>query len=145
MSNRDITLYIGDIFIAIDKIKRYTAQYNNGNELLSNELSWDGAIRELEVIGEATKRLLQKSMLSEKKYRRIVDFRNQINHGYFGIDEDIVWDVIQHKLDEYEQDLNELIISSNIDLIKIITMLKEEHTQQKYVLEFLEQLEKEYK
>jgi uncharacterized protein with HEPN domain len=94
MSKRKIEFYILDILIAIDKIKRYTKKISNGTELLNDELSWDATIRELEIIGEATKILLNESFLEDKKYRRIVDFRNQINHGYFGIDEDIVWDVM---------------------------------------------------
>ena len=67
MSNRDITLYVIDIYIAVDKISRYTQTFTNGSELLSSELHWDATIRELEVIGEATKYLL-KDELIEKKY-----------------------------------------------------------------------------
>jgi len=93
MSKRDVTLYIVDIFIAIDKIERYIKSFEDGSSLLSSELHWDATIRELEIIGEATKYLLEDELL-EKKYRRIVDFRNQIVHGYFGIDETIVWDVV---------------------------------------------------
>jgi len=77
MSKRDVTLYIVDIFIAIDKIERYTKSFASGSSLLSSELHWDATIRELEIIGEATKYLLEDELL-EKKYRRIVDFRNQI-------------------------------------------------------------------
>ena len=109
MSKRDIEFYILDTLIAIDKIRRYTSMFHNGDDLLCSELSWDATIRELEIIGEATKNLLNNSILDEKKYRRVVDFRNQINHAYFGIDEEIVWDVIQNKLDGYEEDLHRVI------------------------------------
>jgi uncharacterized protein with HEPN domain len=47
---RDVSLYIVDIFIAIDKIKRYTAKFQNSDELLWSEVEWDATIRELEII-----------------------------------------------------------------------------------------------
>ncbi len=141
MSNRDITLYIVDIFIAIDKIERYTNTFSNGSALLSSELHWDATIRELEVIGEATKYLL-KDELIEKKYRRIVDFRNQIMHGYFGIDEAIVWEVIVDKLPEYKNDLKNIVHHSPLDLSFAIEHAKEECMEQKEVITFLEKLKK---
>ena len=141
MSNRDITLYVIDIYIAIDKISRYTQTFSNGSELLSSELHWDATIRELEVIGEATKYLLNDEFI-EAKYRRIVDFRNQIMHGYFGIDEVIVWDVIVSKLPEYKNDLKNMVHHSSLDLSFAIEHAKEECIDQKKVITFLEKLKK---
>ena len=139
MSKRDMTLYIVDIFIAIDKIKRYTKEFENGLELLNSELHWDATIRELEVIGEATKYLLADELIGSK-YRRIVDFRNQILHGYFGIDETIVWDVVTHKLDEYRSTLENIVINSQIDIHSAISHAKKEYCNQKNVLTSLERL-----
>lgn len=140
MYNRDITLYIVDIFIAIDKIERYTNTFSDGSALLSSELHWDATIRELEVIGEATKYLLEDELI-EKKYRRIVNFRNQIMHGYFGIDEAIVWDVIVHKLPEYKNDLKNMLHHSSFDLSFAIEHAKKEFEEQKDVLSALNKLE----
>ena len=142
MSSRGVELYILDIFVAIDKIRRYTAKFSSGSDLLCDELSWDATIRELEIIGEATKSLLQSFVLNDKKYRRIVDFRNQINHGYFGIDEEIVWDVVNNKLCEYENDLNKVMVDSKLDMKYTIEIFKKENIKQKQVLEFLEKLGK---
>ena len=139
MSKRDITLYIVDIFIAIDKIERYTKTFSNGSALLSSELHWDATIRELEIIGEATKYLLEDELI-EKKYRRIVDFRNQIIHGYFGIDESIVWDVVTDKLVEYKTDLEKILEYASFDLIDAIYHAKKEFSKQKDVVLTLEKL-----
>lgn len=145
MFSRGSELYILDIFIAIDKIKRYTARFQCGSDLLQDELSWDATIRELEVIGEATKTLLQNGVLDDKRYRRIVDFRNQINHGYFGIDEDVVWDVVTNKISEYEKDLSQVTIALQLDVLGAIEIFKRENKKQAQVLFFLEQLENQYK
>ena len=142
MSKRGIEFYILDILVAIDKIRRYTAKFNSACALLYDELHWDATIRELEIIGEATKNLLHESVLHDKKYRRIVDFRNQINHGYFGIDEEIVWDVVKNKTDEYESDLLQLISELKLDMSDTIAICKQENAKQKHVVDFLKELER---
>ncbi len=138
MSNRDISLYIVDIFIAIDKISRFTCKIKNGAELLVHEMAWDACIRELEIIGEATKILLNSGLL-KSGYRRIVDFRNQISHGYFGIDEEIVWDVIAHKLPEYQAELVMVVAKEKISLLNAIEYAKAENEKNVQVLKFLEE------
>ena len=140
MSNRDISLYIVDIFIAIDKISRFTCKIKNGAELLVHEMAWDACIRELEIIGEATRILLNSGLL-KSEYRRIVDFRNQISHGYFGIDEEIVWDVITHKLPEYKAELISLVTTEKIMLEDAIAHAKVENVKNEQVLKFLENFE----
>ena len=133
MSNRDITLYIVDIFIAIDKIERYTLGFDSADTLLHNEVYWDATIRELEIIGEATKYLLNDELL-DKSYRRIVDFRNQITHGYLGIDTDIVWSVLKDKLPIYKSNLLDIVLEKNIHLNTAINYAREEFkTQKKYI------------
>ena len=139
MSSRDISLYIVDIFIAIDKISRFTCKIQNGAELFVHEMAWDACIRELEIIGEATKVLLNSGLLTSE-YRRIVDFRNQINHGYFGIDEEIVWDVIAHKLPEYQIELVAIVVKEKIALEDAIEHAKVENEKNVQVLKFLEGL-----
>jgi uncharacterized protein with HEPN domain len=142
MSNRDITLYIVDILIAIDKIKRYTKNIDNAEELLHSELEWDATIRELQVIGDAMNRILNRNHL-DNSYRRIVDFRNQIVHGYFGIDHNIVWQVINDKLGDLNKDIIEFVKSNQFDLSEAIEAAIEENEYNEYIVRFLQQLAKE--
>jgi len=70
--------------------------------------------RQFEIIGEA---LAQLARLDEKivarvsEHSRIIAFRNILIHGYAGIDERLVWDIVQSKLPvlrlEIERLLNE--------------------------------------
>ncbi len=139
MPTRDIGFYIVDIFIAIDKIFRYTSEFDNCEDFKHSELNWDASIRELEIIGEATKYLLQEDIL-DSQYRRIVDFRNQISYGYFGIDETIVWEIIQNKLDTYNDDLHNIINKNSIDINDAINYAKEEYSKNSNVLNLLDSL-----
>ena len=136
--SRDIEFYLVDIFIAIDKIQRYISPFSNASELLYDEKSWDAVIRELEIIGEATNKLLKYDFL-ENNYRIIVDFRNIIVHEYFGIDENIVWEVVTEYLDEFKQKL--INKSKELDLSQAIKAAKEENKYNKNVISYLKELE----
>lgn len=140
--SRDQSLYIIDIFIAFNKIQRYTASFKNASDFLHSELEWDATIRELEIIGEACNSLLKLETIDEK-YRRIVDFRNQIIHGYFGIDEEIVWDVITNKLEPFSDDLKKVSYDKNIDLENAIVSAMIENEKNQKVSNFLRLLKKE--
>jgi uncharacterized protein with HEPN domain len=137
MSKRDITLYIVDIFIAINKIQRYTKQFATAEDFKWSELQWDASIRELEIIGEATNMLIKSNILENEKYRKIVDFRNIIIHGYFGIDEDEVWGVIQDKLVPFLDELKMIIQHQNIDIKNAVSYAKEENFKNREIIEFL--------
>jgi len=56
--------------------------------------------RQLEIIGEAANHLSQEliSGRPEIEWRKIVAFRNFIAHEYFGIDLELVWDIVINKL-----------------------------------------------
>ena len=107
-TDRGIELFIFDIYIAIQKIKKVSSGFDNVQELLYNFTSWDSIIREFEIIGEASKYLISYNLLS-KHYQEVVDFRNQITHEYFGIDQDIVWTIIQVDLKPFEKIILDLI------------------------------------
>ena len=140
MSNRDVEFYFVDIFIAIYKIELYTLKFKDGEELLHSMLEWDATIRELEIIGEATNSLIKYEVLENKKYRKIVDFRNMIIHGYFGINEEEVWSVITQKLSPLRQELKNMIIEKNIFIKDAISCAKDENTKNSELLEFLDKL-----
>ena len=106
--DRNIELFIFDIFIAIQKIKKVSSKFDNVNDLLHSFTDWDSVIREFEIIGEASKYLLRDKLLT-KDYQIVVDFRNQITHEYFGIDQDIVWATIYNDLDIFQAIILELI------------------------------------
>ncbi len=106
--DRNVELFIFDIYIAILKIKKVSSRFANVQDLLHDFTNWDSVIREFEIIGEACKYLLEDNLL-DGQYQEIVDFRNQIIHEYFGIDRDIVWAIIHIDLVPFENIILELI------------------------------------
>ena len=140
-SNRNIELFIFDIFIAIQKIKKVASEFDDVEKLMYDFKSWDSIIREFEIIGEATKYLLKNSLLS-KDYQVIVDFRNQITHAYFGIDLNIVWTIIHTDLKPFEDTIIELI--NNIEQ-NLKNELIEAYIKDNYYLSFIVSALKEIK
>ncbi len=145
MLKREISLYIVDIFIASEKIKRYISEFSNSEELLCSEVHWDATMRELQIIGDATSILINNNFLTDK-YRIIVDFRNLITHVYFGIDTKMIWDIIHNELPEFIIEIKNTIDSKKINIISAIEFSIKE--QQKLTnnpnIEFLSNLKKKY-
>lgn len=138
--DREIELFIFDIFIAIQKIKKVSTQFDHVESLLHDFMAWDSVIREFEIIGEASKYLLRDKLI-ETNYRRIVDFRNQISHEYFGIDQEIVWGIIQQKLEPFENDIVELISNIESDLKQeLIESFIEDNSYLDFIVSSLQKL-----
>ena len=97
--SRDPRLYLIDILEAIAKIQKWT-QGMSLDDFDSDELVHDAVLRNLEIMGEAVKGLPAELTLvhPEIPWRSLGDFRNRLAHGYFSIDSDLVWKVIQNRL-----------------------------------------------
>ncbi len=100
MSKRDTFLLLDDMFQAAHKIKRYTKNLDF-DSFLSDEKTMDAVVRNFEIIGEAANRIDPdfKAENPEIEWQRIRGFRNRIVHDYFGIDYEIVWEIIESYID----------------------------------------------
>ena len=67
---------------------------------VADERTFDAVLRNLEVVGEAAKHIPGevRAQMPEIEWRKVAGLRDVLTHAYFGIDPDILWDVIRHKL-----------------------------------------------
>ena len=96
---RDYRLYLEDIVEAADRILRYTVG-TGYDSFASDDKTVDAVVRNLEIIGEAAKKLPEnaKQRMPDIEWRKIAGLRNILIHEYFGINKVIVWDVVQGKI-----------------------------------------------
>ena len=97
--SRDETLYLTDIQECCEKVLRYTEGYTL-KKLVHDDRTFDAILRNLEIIGEAVKHISDesKAQYPKIKWRKIGDFRNIVAHEYFGVSDEIVWDVIENEI-----------------------------------------------
>jgi len=91
---RDLLLFIEDILENINLIESSTKVARDKFD--TNRLLIDATIRRLEIIGEATKNIPDslRNKYPEIPWKKIAGFRDVIIHGYFGINFDRVWEII---------------------------------------------------
>ena len=56
----------------------------------------------MEIIGEASKNIpdAARVMMPEVEWRKAAGLRDIIAHAYFGIDDEILWDIVKRKVPE---------------------------------------------
>jgi uncharacterized protein with HEPN domain len=110
MSERNESLYLKDILDSINAIGEYTSSLTL-ESFLHDRKSFQATVREFEIIGEAVKNLSVETLkqYTEIEWRDIIDFRNILIHEYFGIDGELVWNVICDDLPNLKSVVNQLL------------------------------------
>ena len=108
--SRDPGLFLQDILDACGKL----TQLLDGLDRSAFSEDWrtrDAVLHNLEVIGEAVKRIPEewKSKAPGIPWRRIAGFRDVLAHGYFSLDDAIVWDVARNETGPLAQEVGRLL------------------------------------
>ena len=109
----DSSVYLDDILASAAKIRSYVGAMAR-DEFAQDGKTVDAVVRNLEIIGEAVKRVPE--ALGAKgpdiEWQKIAGLRDILIHAYSRVDLDIIWDVVTNKLPEFEarvRDLSEKI------------------------------------
>jgi len=100
-----------DILQATVRLQAFTANLS-AEDYAKSELLQSAVERQFEIAAEALNRLLKLSPQTAQsitEYRRIIDFRNLLSHGYDLIDHAIVWGVLQKDVPLLRHEIEQLL------------------------------------
>jgi len=110
MSSRSPKLYVQDILQACDDILNFTRAMDSAEALQNDRRTFLAVIHSIEVIGEAARQMPKvfREKHPEIPWRETVALRNVIAHEYFGLDNEIIWDVIQTQIPTLAEKLGQI-------------------------------------
>jgi len=113
-TERNYKMYIDDMHLAMSRIAEYIIDY----DFITFKRDYktvDAVIRNFEIIGEASKNIPEfiKKEYSEIPWNEMYALRNRVSHEYFGIDYEIIWEIITNHLPINKLVLEQIIESLN--------------------------------
>lgn len=107
---RAYILFIKDILECIERIEEFTMDMGF-EEFMKDDKTKSAVVRKLEIIGEATKNIPKNIRQRNKElpWTDMAKMRDKIAHFYFGIDYEIVWEVIKERLPEIKPVIRKIL------------------------------------
>jgi uncharacterized protein with HEPN domain len=99
MKKKDYRDYLQDILDSINDSEEFVKGMSF-DDFLKDKKSVNAVIRSIEVIGEAAKKIPPslKNKFYDVPWKKMAGMRDKLIHEYFGVDLEIIWEVIKKDL-----------------------------------------------
>jgi len=110
LSRRGTVPALKDILEAVERIQRYIGPMGQ-REFLGHTEKQDAVVRNLEIIGEAVRSVPAEVRRKYKQvdWGQIAGMRDKLIHHYFGVNWEILWDVVKEKLPTLKIQVQEIL------------------------------------
>lgn len=108
--SRSTEVYLLDIVESCLRIGRYVGD-SAFEAFVRDERTVDAVVRNLEVIGEAVKQLPMelRDQNPQVPWKRIAGLRDVLIHQYYGVDFEILWDIVRNLVPLVETEVSKLV------------------------------------
>ena len=105
---KDDRIYLLHIRDAVDRVLSYTT--GGKTAFFADTRTQDAVVRNLEIIGEAAKNVSKDQRVAQPSvpWRALSGMRDKLIHEYFGVDLEVVWQVVERDIPELKQHLPRL-------------------------------------
>ena len=88
--------YVQDMLVFGERVVAYVEGLDQ-EAFTADQRTYDATLRNIELLGEAATHVPESVRESrpEIPWRQIIGTRNRVAHGYLGIDDDVIWDIIR--------------------------------------------------
>ena len=96
---REWRFYVSDMLGFAEKVVLYTDGLDQ-EKFVASGLNYDATVHNLILLGEAATHVPERvrTFASTIGWKQIVATRNRLIHGYLGINNDTLWDIIQNEI-----------------------------------------------
>jgi len=107
--------FLDDIEASLDHILKYTRGFTR-EAFLADPVVRDAVAWNFEVIGEAVKNLPDdlKARYPAVEWRKIAGLRDTIVHGYFRIDFEVIWSIVEDDAPHLHNRIRDIIIEEEL-------------------------------
>ncbi len=107
---RDYKIFLEDILLSTQRIQQYLEGFSR-ESFIADQKTFDAVVRNLEIIGEAAKKLPEdiRALSPKIEWQKMCGLRDILAHEYFGIDADIIWDICENKLRPLQVEMEKLL------------------------------------
>ncbi|MBJ6610263.1 MAG: DUF86 domain-containing protein [Candidatus Thiothrix moscowensis] len=107
--SREWRFYLDDMIEFAELVLEYTEGYSQ-EQFEQDRRTYDATLRNMELIGEAATHIPDdiRDQAQNIPWRQLIATRNRIIHTYLGLDNDVLWSIIQTDIPQLLSDLRQL-------------------------------------
>lgn len=107
--SREWRFFLTDMIQFCGQIQSYVEGLDY-QQFIDSELNYDATVRKVELLGEAARNIPEdvRQLAPDIDWPKIVSIRNILAHAYFAVDNEILWDIVQNRIEPLRASLRQL-------------------------------------